>query len=120
MSDELPDTIRFKLYKKVLSHVIMHQKQQDSQQEDPEKLVYSKLLDDRAVELLEKLKLKYPDVYKVLVNELYRAIRSGLVSGIDGYTVQGIINALGLNVRPELRIKFVKHGKEVDLKDYLG
>lgn len=120
MSDELPDTIKLKLYKKVLSRVATQQKQQHLQQEDPEKVVYSKLSDDKAIELLEKLKLKYPDVYSVLVNELYKAIKSGLVSSIDGYTVQGIINALGLDIKPELRIKFVKHGKEVDLKDYLN
>lgn len=120
MSDELPDYVKLKLYKKVLTQVRQQKQQDQLQQEDPEKIVYSKLADERAVELMDKLKSKYPDVYRVVINELYKAIKNGLLSSIDGLTVYGIINTLGLDIKPEIKLKFVKHGKEVDLREYMS
>lgn len=120
MSDELPEYLKLKVYKKLLSQVTQSKESPQALREDPETLVHSKLTDDRAVELMEKLKAKYPEVYRVLVNELYKAIKSGALTSIDGYTLYTIFNSLGLDIKPEIRLKFVKHGKEVDVKDYLG
>lgn len=119
MSDELPDSIKLKLYKKVISQVVSRQENRVSQ-EDLEKVVYSRLSDERAVELMDKLKSRYPDVHRALVDELYKAIKRGLISHIDGFTLYSIMSGLGLDIKPEIRIRFVKHGKEVDLKDYLS
>lgn len=88
--------------------------------ENPENVVFSKLVDDRAVELLNKPRLKYPEVYRVLVNELYKAIKNGLLNSIDGTGIYGIIKILGLDIEPDIRLRFIKRGKEVDLKDYLS
>jgi hypothetical protein len=119
MSDELPDYIKLKLYKRIVSK-ITNVKEQQRVEEDPEKVVYSKLADDKAVELMDKLKIKYPEIYKTIVNELYKAIKNNTLSNIDGYTLYYLFNSLGLDVKPDMRIKFVKHGKEVDIKDYLS
>lgn len=119
MSDDLPESIKLKLYKKMLSQAVSRQEDQ-APREDPEKVVHSRLSDERAVELMDKLKSRYPDIYGALVNELYKAIEKSLISRIDGFTLYSIISRLGLDIKPEIRIKFVKHGKEVDLKDYLS
>jgi hypothetical protein len=115
MSEEIPEHLKLKIYRKLMTQI----SQQKQQAEDPEKIVYSKLADEKAVELMNKLKTKYPDVYRTLVNELYRAIKNNVISEIDGYTLYQLFQTLGLDIKPDLRIKFIKHGKEVDLKDYL-
>lgn len=120
MSDELPEELMLKKMKKYLSTVARKPSESVEQREDPEKVVLSHASDDRAVELLEKTKLLYPEVYKALVVELYKLIKQGALKELDGLTVYSIIRQLGLNVKPELRLKFVKHGKEVDFKDYVS
>ena len=115
MSEEIPEHLKLKIYRKLMTQI----SQQKQQTEDPEKIVYSKLADEKAVELMNKLKTKYPDVYRTLVNEVYRAIKNNVISEIDGYTLYQLFQTLGLDIKPDLRIKFIKHGKEVDLKDYL-
>lgn len=115
-SDELPDYIKLKLYKKLVSRATNTKEQQE---ENPEKIVYSKLADDKAVELMNKLKAKYPEIHKTLIEELYKAIKNNIISIIDGYTIYELFNALGLDIRPDIRIKIVKHGKEKDLTTHL-
>jgi len=83
-----------------------------------EKYVYAKS-DEKAVELLGKIKLKYPEIHDELIRELYNALKSGKISSINGTLIYNITNMLNLDVKPDIRIKFIKHGKEVDLKDYL-
>ncbi|MEM2025263.1 MAG: hypothetical protein QXW94_03130, partial [Desulfurococcaceae archaeon] len=94
MSDELPNSLKLKVYKKLLERTTSKARETGSSQEDAEKAVLSRLADSRAVELMEKLKLKYPDVYKALLLELYKAIKSNAISSIDGILVYNIINTL--------------------------
>jgi hypothetical protein len=72
-----------------------------------------------SVELLDKIKLKYPEIYSVLISELYRAIKSGKIASMSGALVYNIITMLNLDVKPDLKIKFVKRGREVSLRDYI-
>ncbi|MEM0031251.1 MAG: hypothetical protein QXV54_05040 [Desulfurococcaceae archaeon] len=116
-SDELPDSIKLKLYRKLVLKAISSKDQQ--KEENPEKIVYSKLADDKAVELMNKLKIKYPEIYRTIIDELYKAIKNNVISSIDGYTLYELFNALGLDIRPDVKIKIVKHGKEVDLTTHL-
>ncbi|MEM1639100.1 MAG: hypothetical protein QXJ69_03365 [Desulfurococcaceae archaeon] len=116
-SDELPDSIKLKLYRKLVFKAISSKDQQ--KEENPEKIVYSKLADDKAVELMNKLKTKYPEIYRTIIDELYKAIKNNVISSIDGYTLYELFNALGLDIRPDVKIKIVKHGKEVDLTTHL-
>lgn len=122
MSEDLPNSLKLKIYRRLLERAMQQAQQLQSNQEreDAEKAVLSRLADDRAVELMEKLKLKYPEIYKALVQELYKAIRNNIINSIDGLLVYNIINKLGLDIKPEIKLKFVKHGKEVDLRTYLG
>ena len=116
--EEIPESILAKKMRKYMA--VLQKKSGGSIEEDPEKVVMKLAEDDRAVELLEKLKQLYPDIYKILVSELYKLAKAGQLKSLNGLTVYAIIKQLGLDIRPEIRIRFVKHGKEVDFKDYLG
>ncbi|MEM3927303.1 MAG: hypothetical protein QXU13_06975 [Desulfurococcaceae archaeon] len=119
MSEDLPEALRLKLYKKYMALLSSSQKTSETTTEDPEKYVRSKLSDDKAVELMDKLKAYYPDIYMGIIKELYNVLKTGQLKELDGITVYSIIRALGLDIKPDLRIKFVKHGKEVDINEYL-
>lgn len=119
--EDIPEELLLKKMKKYLSTMSkagQERSRQVAEQEDPEKYVWSKLSDERAVELMEKLKQLHPDVYSALVPELHRVLKQGLLKELDGLTIYAIIRRLGLDIRPELRIRFVKDGKEVDFKEY--
>lgn len=117
--DEIPEEIILKKMRKYMSTMSQKSGEAPAQQVDPETFVLSKASDDRARELLEKMKLYYPEVYRAIIPELYKLLSSGALKELDGLTVYAIIQRLGLDIRPELRIKFVKDGKEVDLKEYM-
>jgi len=121
VSDELPESLRMRLYKKYVSMLAAKNTVDKSSEprENPEEVVWSRLSDERAQELMTKLKALYPDIYKPLIQELYRLIKSNALRELDGLTVYSIIRSLGLDIKPELRIKFVKDGKEVDMNEYL-
>ncbi|MEM1695796.1 MAG: hypothetical protein QXJ18_01055 [Desulfurococcaceae archaeon] len=120
LTEDLPESIVMQKMKKYMRMIAQQRKEAKKEPgEDPEKVVLSKASDEKAVELLEKLKNMYPDIYRVLIPELYKLLNSGMINEIDGLTVYTIIRRLGLDIKPELRIKFVKHGKEVDFKEYV-
>jgi len=119
LSEELPDTLKLKLLKRAFHQVLKErEKSLELLNEDPEKYVYAKS-DEKAVELLEKIKVKYPEIHDELIRELYKVLKSGKISSISGTLIYNLVNMLNLDVKPDIRIKFVKHGKEVDLKEYL-
>ncbi|WP_440059787.1 hypothetical protein ACSU1N_01095 [Thermogladius sp. 4427co] len=120
MADELPDEIRLKLMKKLLSTSTTRKEESSRNLVDPEAIVYGNLSDERAREILEKTKALYPDEYKTVVLVLYELLRRKAVDKLDGLTVLAVARRLGLDVRPDLRIRFVKHGREVDFDEYIG
>lgn len=120
--EDLPESVLMEKMKKYMK-MIAHQQQKEQKQipsEDPEKVVLSKASDEKAAELLKKLKLLYPEVYRVIIPELYRLLQTGVLKELDGLTVYSIIRRLGLDIKPDIKIKFVKHGKEVEFKEYIG
>ncbi len=120
LSDELPEHLKMKLLKKWMNQQIRKTSETTSvEQVDLEKLVWEKLSDDRARELMEKAKQLYPDKYRLALQVFYELIRSGSIEEFDGYTTLLILHRLGIPVKPDVRIRFVKHGKEVSMRDYL-
>ncbi|MET1159818.1 MAG: hypothetical protein ABWW65_02545 [Thermoprotei archaeon] len=120
MSDELPDYIKLKMLKKLISSFrTAGTRNEKSVEADPEKVVWSKLADEKARELMEKARTLYPDRYNYAVMVFYELLRSGSVKEFDGYTTLLLLHRLGIPVKPDLRIRFVKKGKEVDMKEYL-
>ncbi len=119
MSEELPEYLKMKLMKKIIKEATKKQYEEKKQVIDPEKIVWEKLADEKAIELMKKAKALYPELYKYAVHVFYQLIVSGAVKEFDGYTTLILLNRLGIPVKPDLRIRFVKRGKEVDLKEYL-
>jgi DNA-binding TFAR19-related protein (PDSD5 family) len=119
LSEDLPDTLKLKLMKRIMNKAAREwEKTTGRSVEDPEQLVRANS-DEKALELLDKIKLKYPEIYSVLISELYRAIKSGKIASISGTLVYNIITMLNLDVKPDIKIKFVKRGRKVGLRDYI-
>jgi hypothetical protein len=119
LSDELPDELKLKMLRKLMQSQASKRDEKQVSPEDPEKVVYSKLSDDRAMELVEKTKQLYPSEYRTVVEVLYELVKRGVVEKLDGLTVLAVLERLGLDVKPDLRIRFVKRGKEVGLDEYV-
>jgi hypothetical protein len=119
LSDELPDELKLKMLRKLMQSQASKRDEKQALLEDPEKIVYSKLSDDRALELVEKAKQLYPSEYQIVVKVLYELVKRGVVEKLDGLTVLAVLERLGLDVKPDLRIRFVKRGKEVGLDEYV-
>lgn len=119
MSEELPEHLRAKVLKRWLSEYRGSDRLAEERGADVEKIVADKIVDDRARELIDKVKRLYPDKYPLVLRVFHELLSRNVVRELDGYTVYTILNSIGLRVRPETRIKFVKRGREVDLKDYL-
>lgn len=120
MSEELPETLRKKLLEKMMKEAARRQAVETMKEEDPEKIVWSKLSDEKARELMYKAKVMYPQLYPYAVKVFYMLLKQGSVDEFDGYTTLVLLNRLGIPVKPSIRLRFVKHGKEVGFKEYAG
>ncbi len=118
MSDELPEGLKAKLLKKFMKDLVKTPKEKHYIV-NPERIVWSKLVDDRARELMDKTRRLYPQVYPLVIRVFYSLLEKGYFREFDGYTTFRILRQLGIPVKPDLRIRFVKKGKEVSFKDYV-
>jgi len=50
---------------------------------------------------------------------LYRALKSSKINSVSGTLIYDIVVALNLDVKPDIKIMFVKRGTEVSLKEYV-
>ena len=120
VSDELPEHLKMRILKKWMAEQVRKTSSEEKRESvDPEKMVWDKLADDRAKELIYKTKKLYPNIYPYVIRVFHELLVKGVVKELDGYTVYYILQRLGVPVKPEVRIKFVKHGKEVSMKEYL-
>lgn len=123
LSEDLPDSLKLKILKKWISESGKSSAAKESSSKstvDLERIVYSKIVDDRGLELIKKVKQLYPEIYPTVLTILHDLINKGVVNELDGYTLYVLFNKyLNIPVKPDIRIRFVKHGKEVDLKEYL-
>ncbi len=120
MAEELPEELRRKLMRKWMRRLGKQGEEKRDVAENPEEIVWSRLSDEKARELFRKAKILYPARYRAAVRALAEAVKKGLLGEIDGYTALVLLHRLGMPVKPDLRIRFVKHGKEVSFKDYVG
>jgi|GEM_PF-673441 len=123
LSEDLPDSLKLKILKKWISESGKSSAAKESSSKstvDLERIVYSKIVDDRGLELIKKVKQLYPEIYPTVLTILHDLINKGVVNELDGYTLYVLFNKyLNIPVKPDIRIRFVKRGKEVDLKEYL-
>ena len=120
MAEELPEHLRIKLMKKFMIEASKKVSEKEEKKTDPEKIVWEKLSDEKAKELMYKAKTLYPNRYPLVIQVFYALLQQGKIKEFDGYTTLVLLHRLGVPVKPDLRIRFVKHGKEVDMKDYLS
>ncbi len=121
--EELPPTLKMKLYSRILRKLSEAQKErevQKQQQVSPRKIVEQVLVDEKAKEFLERAYREYPDAADYAVSVIAELVRKGYIKEIDGVLMLQLLNRLGVPIRPEMKIRFVKRGgKEVSLKEYL-
>ncbi len=120
MAEELPEHLRIKLMKKLMIEASKKVSEKEEKKTDPEKIVWEKLSDEKAKELMYKAKTLYPNRYPLVIQVFYALLQQGKIKEFDGYTTLVLLHRLGVPVKPDLRIRFVKHGKEVNMKDYLS
>jgi len=118
VAEELPEHLRIKILKKMISKS-MDKRSSPSDEVDIEKIVWDKLVDDKARELMGKARSLYPDKYMFVLRVFYELIRNNSVKEFDGYTTLVLLHRLGVPVKPDMRIKFIKDGREVDMREYL-
>ncbi|MEM1643076.1 MAG: hypothetical protein QW369_04060 [Desulfurococcaceae archaeon] len=118
MSEELPEELKLRVMRKMIRRAMEERSAEAFN--DIEKEVWNKLADERAREFMEKAKALYSRYYEVAVKVFYELLKKGLVKEFDGYTTLLLLNKLGIPVKPEMKLKFVKRGREVDLKNYIG
>ncbi len=120
--EELPPTLKMKLYSRILRRLSESQKEKEEPKEQisPRKIVEQVLADEKAKEFLERAYREYPDATDYAVSVIAELIKRGYIKEIDGVLMLQLLNRLGVPIRPEMRIRFVKRGgKEVSLKEYL-
>lgn len=122
MAEELPDELKLRLMKKFMKKIggeVSKKSEEEGEHVDLERLVWSRLGDEKAEELLRKTRNLYPEAYGHVISLLAYMIQSGSLDVLDGYTVYTILQRLGIPVKPDIKIKFVKKGREVDFKEYV-
>ncbi len=121
VANEIPDELKLRIINKWLSRAKtrINSGNEGVDIKSIENYVWSKLSDDRAIEFMEKTRMFYPDIYPRVLEIFHSLLQKGFVKELDGYTVLNILRRIGLDIKPEIRIKFVKDGKEVDLREYL-
>ncbi len=121
--DDLPPTLKMKLYSKIIRRISEAQKEKEQREEQtlsPRKIVEQVLVDEKAREFLERALKEYPEAAEYAINVIAELVKRGYIREIDGVLMLQLLNRLGVPIRPELKIRFVKRGgKEVSLKEYL-
>ena len=115
---ELPLSFRKKLLelqKKMLAKKMLSHRSEP----DPKSIVLKALEDERAKEVLEIAEAQYPEVTRAVIRGLAKLIVRGEIESIDAYTLYNIFLQLGLPLRLPIRIKFVKRGRELSIRDVL-
>ncbi len=121
MSEELPLSLQKKLLEKMMKAAAMKEAAatQPSRPQTPWEIVKSALSDERAKELLEQAREEYPEAAEYAVSVIAQLVQRGALKEIDGATLLTLLRRLGVPIRPRIRIRFVKDGKEVSMKEYL-
>ena len=120
VSEELPPSLRHKLLREALRAYqkrILAEKTEEPK--SPKDIVLRALEDEKGKEILEKAERLYPEATRYALEVIARLIEQKLIKTLDALTLLNLLNKLGVPVKPDIRIKFVKRGKEVSFKEYI-
>jgi len=121
-NEDIPLSFKKKMIemqKRMFIKRLMEEAKAKSKERSPREIVLNALEDERAKEILELAEEQFPEATEYAISVIARVILSGKLKSIDAYLLYELLHALGVPVRIPTRIKFVKKGKEVDLKEYL-
>ncbi|RLG72174.1 MAG: hypothetical protein DRO23_10835 [Thermoprotei archaeon] len=120
MSEELPLELRIKLLekqKKIIKEKLKKEKQKTFEYK-PKEVVLS-VLDERAKEVFAEAERQYPHLIDYVTEILAKYIIENKVKIMDAYQLYNILLALGLRVKLPLKIRFVRHGEEYTVEEYV-
>ncbi|OYT60190.1 MAG: hypothetical protein B6U75_02275 [Desulfurococcales archaeon ex4484_217_1] len=120
MSEELPLELRIKLLekqKKIIKEKLKKEKQKTFEYK-PKEVVLS-VLDERAKEVFAEAERQYPHLIDYVTDILAKYIIENKVKNMDAYQLYNILLALGLRVKLPLKIRFVRHGEEYTVEEYV-
>lgn len=120
MLEDLPLELKRKLLKKqreIIEEYFKRQKNRELKRK-PKEIVLS-VLDEKAKEVFAEAEKQYPGVMDYITEVLAKYIIEKSVKSIDAYELYNLLLALGLEVRLPLKIKFVRHGKELSVEEYV-
>jgi DNA-binding TFAR19-related protein (PDSD5 family) len=90
-------------------------------QEKPEPVNARKVLDSvfkgRAWEVFNAANSQYPNIMVEIEERLVNLVSEGKLTEIDGEQLFALLRTVGLNVRLNTEIKFMKHGKTQSLSE---
>lgn len=119
--EDLPLSLRKKLIelqKKAVVEKAYQSRESVGEVKSPIEIVYSVLEDSKAREVLEHAKSQYPEAIDYIVQIIAELVKKGKIKSLDGVSLYNLLHALGVRVRLPTKIKFVKKGREVDIKEY--
>ncbi|RLG87263.1 MAG: hypothetical protein DRO15_05150 [Thermoprotei archaeon] len=120
MSEELPLSLRQKLLKEMLRAYSSKLSKKEQKPQSPRDIVMSMLSDERGREILEKATRLYPEATEYALSIIAKLIEQGVIKSLDAITLLTLLNRLGVPVKPDIKIKFVKRGgREVSFKEYV-
>ena len=120
MSEELPLELRIKLLekqKKIIKEKLKKGKQKTFEYK-PKEVVLS-VLDGKAKEVFAEAERQYPHLIDYVTEILAKYIIENKVKIMDAYQLYNILLALGLRVKLPLKIRFVRHGEEYTVEEYV-
>ena len=97
---------------------------QEEKPKEPEKPVnvFEKIrpyLVDRADEVLDSAKEQYPEEAEIVAKKLLTLIEQGILDKIDGPSLYNLLRNLGLRVKIDTRVMYVKRGESKDLSELI-
>jgi len=95
-------------------------KKEEYKPQSPREIVMNALSDERGKEILEKATRLYPKATEYALSIIAKLIEQNVIKSLDAVTLLALLNKLGVPVKPDIKIKFVKRGgREVSFKEYI-
>ncbi len=104
------------------ARVYSSESKEDDSKKNEQLDVFTRLkphLVNRGDEVMEAARVQYPREAKVLAERLLELVESGEIDKIDGATLYNLFRSLGMKVRIETKLTYVKHGETKDLGELI-
>ena len=121
MSDSELEAIKRKKMQDLQKRLAVEQKRKEQKSESPKNpdKVLDKVFKYRAREVFNAASDQYPQIMKGIKDALVKMVLSGELSEIDGEQLLVFLRSMGLDVRLETEIRFLKKGESKTLSQKL-